>query len=1353
MMIGVRQIILIVVALASLWGNWFLSEIFRDEARRNWEATAEQSAQWLSGTLLGWMEESYAPLSGVAAVIENSFNVTEAEFLNAYEGMETRATAFFLDGMAFYRPQENAAEAAWNIEYSSDDVDIFADHPPTDLLKATHDILKVATSRKGEFIIGPPFRSEDSDNIMSPVALATFDRSGDGIVVGLVNFDALVKGLFDLHVPQGLALEISGRFPGVDGLGEVNPVLYRGDGGQVIHSVTTRTVSAGADLSVSWHFDARFAGGPPEGLADFILFAGIAIVLAITLILGLLLQRNKVISLRVGQATQDLLQQQHISTMALENMDQGISMFDENFTLVASNDKFFDLMQFPKDLNRSAMTLESLFRDVARRGIYGPGDVEEIVASRMEMARRNEVLKFELTMPGGSVCEIQSIPLASGGMVRTYSDITAHKLAEKALAQETEMLNITLENIDQGITMFDADLVLVLANSQVAGMQDVSSDMLQPGATLEDGFRNNAKNGAYGPGDVEEQVATRMALARKFEPHHFERTKPDGTVIEVRGQPVPGGGIVTTYKDITTRKQAEAQISKLSGAVEQSSASMVITDPDGMIEYINPAFTALSGYTAEDVVGYPFRILKPGVLEPEILDQLWDTIRRGEVWQGELENKKKTGEPYWENILLSALLDEDGNISNYVGIKEDITERKEAEAELRKARFEAEAGAQAKSEFLASMSHEIRTPMNGIVGMTDLLAHTKLDDDQRTMLNTVRDSGNALLTIINDILDFSKIEAGKMNVENVPFSVVDVVEGAAATMSPNASQKGVRIVTYIDPGIPASVLGDPVRMRQIVFNLTGNAVKFSEQGHVVVQAEAVINDEGEARLRISVIDHGIGISEEAQAKLFGAFSQAESSTTRRFGGTGLGLAIVKNLAEIMSGEISVKSAIGSGSTFSVEFPMTASEVQRTHDEDVDLDGLRVLVATGTEPVKRVIQSYLEHWKAEVNFVTDEEEAANSLAEARQQGKPFDVAVLDFDFDMERQKAAADKLATDGLNFILLSSGQRRSARIEGPHCVTLDGNPVRQAQLVTAVAVAAGRASPLLRPQVDDVVNDNLVALSVEEARANGTLILLAEDNLTNQQVIGRQLTKLGYTCEIADDGKLALEAWRNSDYALLLTDCHMPNMDGFELTASVRGDEQGGSFRAPIIAVTANALEGEAERCIAAGMDDYLSKPLAMADLKVTLRKWMPVGESAVQDPSNISEQESLLEEVTPNQSMQAPGDVADHTKAVEPKFLRDTFGDDDELIKEILLDFVDPARDTVGEIDKAFEDRDADALGAAAHKLKSSSRSVGAEVLADLCADLEKAGKAGEWSDIENHYPRLASSIDAVTSEIKAF
>jgi len=1341
-MIGLRQLFLLVAAVAGLWASFVVSEIFRDDARRGWEAQANQSAQWLSGTLLGWLDESYTPLSGIAALFENSQTVSENEFLNAYDGIESRASAFFLDAMAFYRTKGGNAKTQWNIEFTTDQNGVFSRDNTTTGHDKIRDVLGVAKLRIGEFIIGEPFKDEDSGDHISPVALSTFDPTGEGIVIGLMNYDALVRGLFDVHVPEGLSLEVSAHFPNVDGLGD-EKIIRRLSAENVLHSVNTKTVSAGAEISITWHFDKRYLGGPSGRLADFTLIAGIAGVIAIALMLGLLLQRNQLITRRVAEATDQLSHEQAITDMALENMDQGITMFDEQFNLVASNDKFFELMNFPDDVDREKLNLEGMFRIVAQNGDYGPGDVETLVAERLEMVGRNESMSFELTLISGPTIEVRSIPLASGGMVRTYSDITSRKNIEKALAIEKETLGITLENMDQGITMYDADLMLVASNTKIRELNDVPDEIYEVGTSIEEGFRYNAVNGEYGPGDPEEQVRVRMDLARKFEAHHFERVRPDGTVIEIRGQPVPGGGIVTTYRDITTRKTSEAQISKLSSAIEQSSASIVITDPDGAIEYVNSAFIKTSGYSADEVAGRPFQILKPGILEPEQLDKLWQTIESGGIWHGEFLNRKKSGEEYWESLSLSRLINDAGEITNYLGIKEDITDRKEAETELKFARYEAEAASQAKAEFLASMSHEIRTPMNGVVGMADLLSQTKLDDDQRIMLDTVRDSGNSLLTIINDILDFSKIEAGKLDIESIPLSVVDTVEGAAATMAPNALRKGVRIVTYIDPEIPDSVLGDPVRLRQIVFNLTGNAVKFSEEGEVVVRADAVTGENDEFRIRISVIDQGIGISEEAQKKLFGAFSQAESSTTRRFGGTGLGLAICKNLCDMMEGQITVESKIGSGSTFSVELPIAISEEVRTHADDVSLSGLRVLAATGVEALGTAITRYLQRWQADVVIAHDEAEIAGQLDLAKDDDTPFDIMVLDFDLDSDRQRAAMKQFSDAGLNFIMLSSGQRRSARIEGPDCVTLDGNPVRQTQLINAVAVAAGRASPLVRPDVDESVSEEVVALSVDDALAQGTLILLAEDNMTNQQVIGRQLTKLGYTCEMADDGKLALDAWRQKDYALLLTDCHMPNMDGFELTASVRRDQEGTGKRSPIIAVTANALEGEAERCIAAGMDDYLSKPLAMKDLKATLRKWMPnaAGSSAPTAPADGVEEIKVAVET-----------AASGNKAVEPQFLRETFGDDDELIKEILLDFVQPARDTVGEIDTAFAARDATAVGAAAHKLKSSSRSVGAEGLADLCADLEKAGKAGDWPTIEDHHPRLASLIEVVAGEIEA-
>ncbi|MBT3702100.1 MAG: response regulator, partial [Alphaproteobacteria bacterium] len=678
-----------------------------------------------------------------------------------------------------------------------------------------------------------------------------------------------------------------------------------------------------------------------------------------------------------------------------------------------------------------------------------------------------------------------------------------------------------------------------------------------------------------------------------------------------------------------------------------------------------------------------------------------------------------------------------GFVSTYT----DITERKAAEQELRRALDAAEAASDAKANFLASMSHEIRTPMNGVLGMADLLSQTTLDDDQTQILDTIRDSGNSLLTIINDILDFSKIEAGKLTIESIPLALEDIIEGASATIAPGADRKGVRIVSYVDPDLPATLLGDPVRLRQIVFNLTGNAVKFSEQGEVIVRADRVSEDDNAVTIRLSVVDQGIGISKDALEGLFEAFSQAENSTTRRFGGTGLGLTICRHITDLMGGKISVDSEIGSGSTFSVEVSLKKPDQQSTRNRE-DLSGLDILLVTNSSMMPQVMRSYLEKENANCVVAISMQQALEALEQKTFSGKPFDVVVVDVDPVLNMDGKLSENLSATSMKCVLLARGRRRSARIENSNTVNLDGHPLYRGRLVKAVAVAAGRASPLARPEAEDTQIAEVELPTTAQALAAGTLILLAEDNPTNRQVIGRQLNKLGYVCEMADDGKLALAAWRSKQYALLLTDCHMPYMDGFELTAAVRADEKNGNRRAPIVAVTANALEGEAERCIAAGMDDYLSKPLAMVDLKNTLRKWMPAAQAGVAPPA-VKTDES-------NPSAQA--DVNTRSGVVDPKFLRETFGDDEETIREIMQDYVGPAGETVGEIDAAYEAKDAAQIGAAGHKLKSASRSIGADGLADICARLEAAGKSDDWPEIERNYDQLEPMFTAVMANIAA-
>ncbi len=556
----------------------------------------------------------------------------------------------------------------------------------------------------------------------------------------------------------------------------------------------------------------------------------------------------------------------------------------------------------------------------------------------------------------------------------------------------------------------------------------------------------------------------------------------------------------------------------------------------------------------------------------------------------------------------TVIRDADGRVVYGLGMVEDISERKKAEEEMARARDAALEQARLKSEFLTNMSHEIRTPMNGVLGYLGLLS-TQAFGDRNEMMEFVqgaKSSADTLLTLINDVLDFSKIDAGKLVLESIEFDLRSVVEETAQLLAPRAHQKGIELACLVEFGVPLALKGDPTRLRQVLINLTGNAVKFTEKGEVVIRANLLDETDGEAKIRFSVKDTGIGIPSEKQHLLFQSFTQVDGSSTRRYGGTGLGLAISKQLVELMGGSIGFDSYPGAGSEFWFEVTLSKNLASRSHLFSVDVKDLPVLVVDDNAVNRDILCRMLESFGCRPLSAASSQEALTILQKKLIEGDPVRLGVIDFQMPEENGRELAQKIkANPALRqtalMLLTSVGTRGDAAMarETGFSAYLH-KPVKQSQLLDAISAIVGRQSL----SEDSAASPLITRHWLEEVRRTGT-ILLAEDNPVNQAVAEAILSRAGYTVVTVENGREAVEVLSERNFDLVLMDVQMPEMDGLVATAEIRR-LPGIKSKTPVIAMTAHALSGDREKCLEAGMDDYITKPLNSLELKEMAERWL---------------------------------------------------------------------------------------------------------------------------------------------------
>jgi len=949
------------------------------------------------------------------------------------------------------------------------------------------------------------------------------------------------------------------------------------------------------------------------------------------------------------------------------------------------------------------------------------------------------------------------------------SDITNRKRAEDNVARSERRFRLLFEQNKDAILWADREGFIIRCNpaaerlfgrdrDELVGLHQTALHPPEKRNYYRERFARNVQNKSSPSTDAEIVNSTGA----------IKHVNLFSTIIAVDGEEIHQG----IFVDTTERRQTGLEIERFKLAMDSSADSFFLIDRASMrfVDANRQTWESL-GLTKDELLHMGPQDIKAH-LSRENLEKRFDSVANAEDRSETIEDVhvRRDGQGFPVEVRLR-MFEQDGK-QIIIAVARDITERKIAEKKLHKAKEQAEAANQAKSEFLANMSHEIRTPMNGVIGMTGLLLDTELTEEQLRYAETIRSSGESLLSLINDILDFSKIEAGCLSLELLDFDLQSLMDDMGAAFALHAHEKGLEFIPFIAPGVPTLLRGDPGRLRQILTNLVGNALKFTERGEVVIKVESVeanadstptreaVNHEPNALLRFTVRDTGVGIPGDKIGMLFHKFSQVDASTTRKFGGTGLGLAISRQLAEMMGGETGVSSVLGRGSEFwfTARFAMQEATGRAAVATPRDLTGLHVLAVDDNAAHLEILMKQCSAWGMRPEGVSGGEAALRAAAAAHDMEDPFDLAVVDFQMPEMDGGELARSLKADprfrAMPLVMLTSlGRPGDARM----CADLGfaaylNKPVRPSELYDALALVMSDTDG--RAPAQPIVTRHL-AREIRNRRAvrprfSGR-VLVAEDNAVNQQVALGMLGKFGLRADAAANGREALHALRTLPYDLVLMDVQMPEMDGLEATRIIRKDHP--SPRIPVIAMTAGAMREDREKCVEAGMDDYVAKPVNPEELARVLEKWLPedrgqrtedrgqrteVGSQERQD--GRTGEDGRTEPETKSEKRSKAVDVP---AVFDRAALLDRCLGDEDLAREVLGMFLDDMPPRVQELRTALDAGDASAARMAAHTIKGMAANTGAEAMSSLAGEMENAARAGNLEAVRGRMGELAEQI----------